>query len=304
MRNEPVCRWIQQQAEHRVRYVHVGRPWALLRNFDLVIGQPQYRLRRRANVLEIPLCLHRVSAERLSAAARQWRPRLANLPRPFIAVLVGGSGGPYALDPEKAGQLGRHASAFANEHGGSLLVSTSSRTAPAAADALVAAIDAPSLVHLCRPGATENPYFGFLALADANIVTCDSVSMLTEACATGKPVYMYDLGGPAGEEALASLDPREALQRLRQRCWLDRLKAFLYRSLIHVPPSRMTRDLDLVHRHLIRTGRAVWLGDRFPDRAGPAMEDLSVAVSRVKALLPRGDVADFVAGAVRPAAAE
>jgi mitochondrial fission protein ELM1 len=303
VRNEPVCRWIQQQADHPVRYVHIGRPWALLRNFDLVITQPQYRLRRRANVLEIPLCLHRVSAARLSEAARQWTLPLADRPRPFIAVLVGGSGGPYAFDAEKAGQLARKASALANERGGSLLVSTSLRTAPAAAKALVAGIDAPSYVHLWQPAPAANPYFAFLALADAVIVTCDSISMLSEACATGKPVYMYDLG-PSGDEALASLDLRTVRRRLRQRSWLDRLKALLYGSLVHVPPHRMTRDLALVHRHLIRAGRVAWFGEPFPERTGPATDDLAVAAARVRALLPRAGMAGFATGTVTPAEVE
>ena len=35
-------------------------------------------------------------------AARTWAPRLADLPRPYIAVLVGGYSGRYALDREKA----------------------------------------------------------------------------------------------------------------------------------------------------------------------------------------------------------
>ena len=44
-------------------------------------------------------------------------------------------------------------------------------------------------------GTGENPYFGFLAHADQIVVTCDSVSMVSEACATGKPVYVFDLPG-------------------------------------------------------------------------------------------------------------
>jgi mitochondrial fission protein ELM1 len=36
----------------------------------------------------------------------------------------------------------------------------------------------------------ENPYRGFLALADVIVVTGDSVSMCSEACATGKGVFI------------------------------------------------------------------------------------------------------------------
>ena len=40
-----------------------------------------------------------------------------------------------------------------------------------------------------------NPYFGYLALADAIVVTSDSIAMTSEACATGKPVFVIELAG-------------------------------------------------------------------------------------------------------------
>ena len=127
-RNEPPCRWIQARADKRVRLVHVGRPWALIENFDLVVTTPQYRLPRRPNVLHNTTPLQRVAHDRLREAAARWAPRLAHLPRPYTAVMIGGNAGPYVLDREAATLLGRAASAFARRRGGSLLVSTSART--------------------------------------------------------------------------------------------------------------------------------------------------------------------------------
>jgi uncharacterized protein len=39
-----------------------------------------------------------------------------------------------------------------------------------------------------EPG--ENPYLGFLAMADAIVVSADSVSMVSEACAADAPVFI------------------------------------------------------------------------------------------------------------------
>jgi mitochondrial fission protein ELM1 len=44
-------------------------------------------------------------------------------------------------------------------------------------------------------GEGENPYFGLLALADAIIVTMDSVSMVSEAAATAASVLVAPLPG-------------------------------------------------------------------------------------------------------------
>ena len=49
--------------------------------------------------------------------------------------------------------------------------------------------------HVVWDGSGENPYFAFLAFADAIIVTEDSVNMVTEAAGTGKPVYVQSLPG-------------------------------------------------------------------------------------------------------------
>src|SRR5690606_1910720 len=46
-------------------------------------------------------------------------------------------------------------------------------------------------------GRGDNPYFGFLGIADYIIVTEDSVSMTSEAISTGKPVYIAPLDGGA-----------------------------------------------------------------------------------------------------------
>ena len=108
--------------------------------------------------------------------------------------MVGGNAGPYVLDAEAAALLGRAASAFAAKAGGSLLVTTSARTPEPAIDALAAALDGPHELFRWTPeAAADNPYFGYLAVADQFIVTCESMSMLAEACSTCKPVHMFDL---------------------------------------------------------------------------------------------------------------
>ncbi len=283
MRNEPVCRWIRAQSGGRARIVHIGRPWAAPERFDLVVTTPQYRLPERPNVLHNTATLHRVTAERLQAEARVWQPRFDTLPRPYIAVIVGGNSGPYTFGPRAARRLAREAGDMARLSGGSLLVTTSSRTPFHAARALSEAIDVPMHFYRWRPDDRNNPYYGYLALADALIVTADSVSMLTEACATRKPVYMFDPG--VGRLSMRGA-PDEAGEGNDFR-----LSALLYRWLMRWGPRRLSRDLTLVHRRLIEDGHAVWLGEPFPDREPPPLRDMERAVERVQALfgdsLPR-----------------
>ena len=48
---EPVARWIRRAAGGGVRLVYMGRPWAPLDTYDLIITTPQYFLPERPNVV-------------------------------------------------------------------------------------------------------------------------------------------------------------------------------------------------------------------------------------------------------------
>jgi hypothetical protein len=271
VRNEPVCRWIRAQSAGRTRYVHVGRPWATLRTFDLVITTPQYRVPSHPNVLNNILPLHSVTAPRLAQARAEWESTFAELPRPRFAVIVGGDSGPFTLGPKAAARLGREASQLARAHSGSLLVSTSSRTSAAAVDALQSAINAPHYFFRWQGGGGDNPYMGILAWADRLVVTADSIAMLSEACATGKPVSMFDLGGMRNLEDESQRD--------------FRLGGTLYALLMRWFWQRLSRDLTLVHSRLRESGRAAWLEEVLVTARVPAETDLQRAVAAVHKLL-------------------
>jgi mitochondrial fission protein ELM1 len=265
-RSEPIARWIRRHADRPVKLVHVGRPWRDARAFDLVVVTPQYPVEPRAGVLRNPLPLHGVTRARLTAAADAWRPRFAHLPRPWISVLVGGNSELFTLDARTATRLARDASALARAEGGSLLVTTSARTAAVAADALFTSIDVPAERFRWSADAPDNPYWGFLALADAFVVTGDSVSMLAEACAVGKPVHIFD---PGRGSLRGSADFFAAFRRRFQNFGLPRLR----------------RDLRRIHDELVRLGSATFLGDGFAGRPVPPPDPVPATAARVRQLV-------------------
>ena len=291
--NEPVARWIKKASGGVTKLVHVGRPWGNVSAYDLVVTTPQYRLRPAANVLENEAPLHRVTDDRLIAEGRRWWPRLAHLPRPFVSVLVGGNSGPYALGRDAGERLGRQASELVRSLGGSVLITTSKRTPASAIAGIASAIDVPHYLFGWKRGACDNPYYAFLELADEIVVTADSISMIAEACATGKPVHLFDLGnGPTSMRAPLGLRGEIGKPALRPRRWLDEfgLRSAIYRALMRHAPARITRDIRLVHRRLVAAGRAAWLGEPGGRPRGHAgLGDLDRAVSRVLALLGRAD---------------
>lgn len=113
-----------------------------------------------------------------------------------------------------------------------------------------------------------------LALADIIVVTSDSVSMISEAAATGKPVRLFDLDpGPAGAESGATADFRPS--------------ALLYRLMMRAAPQRLTRDLTLFHDRMISGGHCGWLDSTAAPQAGGSTGDMERAIARVRGLLGR-----------------
>jgi uncharacterized protein len=282
-RNEPIARWIRKQAPQHVRIIHVGRPWSAPGRFDLVITTPQYRLPLRPNILHITAPLHRVTECRLAEEAVRWRDRLQHLRRPFVAVMVGGGCPPYDFTKRTAERLAQQASALASDVGGSLLISTSARTPAAAIDVLEHSLSVPAHLFRWSKDAMENPFFAFLGLADAIIVTGDSMSMLAEARATRKPLYIFDLGEgksamrPATKEIIAAAFPHLGPTGTGVR-WLQKT---LIKAVVALGPGRLKRDIRVIHKDLVDVGAAVWLGDRFPLGRLPPMLDCLDRVARV-----------------------
>ena len=112
-------------------------------------------------------------------------------------------------------------------------------------------------------------------------MTGDSMSMLTEACATRKPVYIFDLC--EGRNAMRPDAPPPS-QPQSWRLEATHVKAFLYRQLLRFGPVRLGRDIRIIHRDLIEAKRAVWLGEPFPEGPLPPLECLERAATGVRAL--------------------
>lgn len=189
-RTAPVARWIKRRCGARLVQVMDPGPGGRA-DFDLIaVPQHDGKGLTGANILPVTGAPHRVTADKLAAAADQWRDRFAHLPRPWIGLIVGGTTKNRVFTPDMARALGQRAAALAAGAGGAVLVTTSRRTGEEAEAALLAALPEPRFVHSWRSGG-DNPYFGFLGLADALVVTGDSVSMACEACASPAPVYLF-----------------------------------------------------------------------------------------------------------------
>ena len=191
--------------ERGSRVVQVLDPRIDPGHWDLVVAPGHDRL-RGANVIHALGSLHPVDDAWL-ADARTRFAAYAELPQPRTAVLLGGSSRHVRFDRMAFEVLAAKLEPVLAREGGSMLVTTSRRTPRELRDAL-------RHRHAGTPGLTwlgeedgPNPYPGLLAWADRIVCSPDSVNMVSEACATRVPVFVFD--------------PRSA--RGRVRAFLDSL---------------------------------------------------------------------------------
>ncbi|HMO42610.1 MAG TPA: mitochondrial fission ELM1 family protein [Phenylobacterium sp.] len=162
--------------------VQLQDPRAPPQAFDLIIPPKHDRL-SGDNVLPIMGSPHRVTAQRLAEEQARFADQLDPLPRPRVAVLIGGKSKAFNLSPEAAAAMANDIEAAVAQEGGSVMMTFSRRTPP---------------------------YFAFLGAADFILATEDSTNMTTEAASTGKPVFILKMEG----ESLKFRLYHEELERL------------------------------------------------------------------------------------------
>jgi len=247
-RNEPVAQWIKAQSGGHTKLVHIGRPWAPLDEWDLIVTTPQYFLPVKENVLHNAMPLLRQNPDTLRAAGEDLLPQIESLPRPWVALLMGGDSGRFVMTSQKGHLLGGLARDLSEAAEGSILASDSPRTPVGAGDAMQSQLSEPNFCYRFHARGTageNNPYLGLLALADAFIVTGESMSMLAEATATGRPVYVFDVGdGPTPWWMLSHS---------------YRYKPLTFRLGMALGPLRMRRDIGRIQQSLVDSGQASWL---------------------------------------------
>ena len=256
-RSVPVVRAIRARSQGRTRSVHLGNPRVAPRHFDLVITTPQYPVRDAANVMRIPVALGWSPAT--AAPCEASAGFFAGLPRPLRLLLLGGPSRYWTLRADDVAGAITTLLGDAEAEGGSLVVLGSPRTPADALGEAAHAIAGAPVPAVLAP--TEGPpsYAELLFAADRIFVTADSVSMISEALRTSKPLGLVPIGNT----------------------WFGRLWMGLMDLLRPGKPVH-PRDLRFFWTELERRGLAGTL--RQPSRGG-APDVLAAAAARVRRLL-------------------
>jgi mitochondrial fission protein ELM1 len=181
-------RYIKKQSNGETFTVHIQDPKCNPDDFDLIAVPYHDRLRGR-NVIVTHGAPNRLTPEKLAAAHAEFANPFNTLPLPRIAVLIGGNSRTHTMTTGIMRDLVEQLKQIK----GSLMITASRRTGEENLKILQDGLKGTDAYIWDETD--DNPYHGMLAWADHILVTADSVSMLSDAGTTGKPVHVIPLEG-------------------------------------------------------------------------------------------------------------
>jgi uncharacterized protein len=270
--------WIRKQNEGRTRIVLIGKPSGSMAPYDLVIASAEQYLPALPSVMTIGLPLMRVEPGRIASEAALWAPAFATLPRPWVAVLLGGPTGPFRFDESLVERVLEATADITEGQGGTAFLVTSRRTPAAVVAALQARLPAAARLFAWGDAAAGNPYAALLGLADAALVTSDSISMQTEVARQGLPLGII----PLASGLWGKVDQQ-------RRVWLRQLSTGplggVANALARLGLPMQIRDFEAFHDMLVERGIAARDTSRPPRPTGAAGDELDAVVARIEALM-------------------
>ena len=185
----PYIKNIKRLSKNRCLTVYLQNPKISSDNFGLVWA-PNHDNIKGKNVISTLLSPGRVSKELLDLERIKWKDKFLKLPKPYIAILIGGKSKAFNFSEKDCLNILKKIDQVI-DLGWTPLISTSKRTPKRLA------LDIKNLIkdkpHYFYDNVGENPYYALLALSDVALVTPDSVNMLSETLTAGLPTFIFDL---------------------------------------------------------------------------------------------------------------
>ncbi len=183
--------YIKKFSGGKSRIIQIMNPNLCFKHFALIILPQHDNCQSKApNIIRTIGSPNNVNYAQIKTQAK-W----SKLSKPIIALVIGGSSKDTKVAPEEFIKLAQETSNISKKLGGTMIVTTSPRTGAENVKNIKENISAKcEFFAWGKDNTKNNPYPAMLKSADYIIVTGDSMSMCSEACATGKPTYIYASG--------------------------------------------------------------------------------------------------------------
>ncbi len=186
-----VSLYIRKQSKGKTFTICTQDPRINLKYFDLVIPMEHDNV-SGSNVIVSKMTPHKVTQAKLDEGKKLHKSFFLQKKKPYLVVLIGGSSNRYKMKTAECQNIIMQLQSILTNSKGSLFITPSRRTPAELIKMIEDKFGNNDRILIIDP-TKNNPYFGLLGMADCIFVTDDSVSMVSEACSTGKKVYILPL---------------------------------------------------------------------------------------------------------------
>lgn len=282
-RPSSVAFWIKQQSAGHTRIVLFGKPSSRAKKYDLIITSSEILMPPLPNILTIGYPLMRVDQQAINVASQAWQPRLTDLPRPLIAIMIGGPTKPYVFNQDTAQRIIKIAQSITSQQNGTAYLVTSRRTPQYILKLLSSQLPEGCRLYRWDNQSDENPYKALLGIADGYIVTEDSISMIVEVAKLGKALAIFPLS--SGRFGWLDQQRRRLTGKLfsnKSETLVDKLRIRFALCLYTLRIANQVRDYRAFQDLLIAQGHAVRVDQPLTAPDKPIEDDLSRVVAAIK----------------------
>ena len=175
---------LKKRYKDEIFNIHIQDPKISLKNFDLVIC-PEHDDLKGENVLKTKGAVHYLTKKEIDKNTNYLKFDKEN--KKIITIIIGGPNKYYDYSENQTNIMFNKIKNIFTPDKYKIIVITSYRTPQIVSKKIFNIF---SHNHLVVKTVDKNAYLSSLSLADIIVVTCDSISMISEAAITGKPIYV------------------------------------------------------------------------------------------------------------------
>lgn len=193
-RSATTALYLKKQSQGQTKIIQIMNPDLDLKKFDFVILPKHDRIDGNSfpNLITTIGSLTKVNDNVIALESDKFSSWFNDVKKTKIALLVGGSSNKTKFEKDSIIKLAKISSQIAKNMDATLLILNSRRTGKTLSKELELNMDCDFRFFNWEDIKDKNPYLAILGYADFFIITGDSVSMISECCSTGKPVYIFD----------------------------------------------------------------------------------------------------------------
>ena len=181
--------YLKNKLKNNITTIHIQDPKINSQFFDYVVA-PEHDSIQGPNVIKSVLAINHINEKLLLLESDKFKEKLSTLDKPIVTLIIGGKSNNYIFDSAALVNLSKMIDNIANINSISLVILFSRRTDFFIKEYL---INRYSEIHTVWTDESNNPYLTLLSQSSCLICTSDSVSMISEAVCSKKPVFIFRL---------------------------------------------------------------------------------------------------------------